>query len=240
MYKNIFLTAEWRKLAFANYTIDPEILKPYLPAGTTLDLWNNKCYVSLVGFMFINTKLKGFHIPFHIDFEEVNLRFYVLREENGIVKRGVTFIKEIVSKPALTFIANTLYNEKYVTHPMRYTWTSENDTLKVSYEWKHLNHWNKFELTTDSHSAAMRKGSEDEFIAEHYWGYAKVNGTQSTEYHLLHPSWQLYAVRDFNIDVDFGALYGAEFSVLNHKSPSSVMLAEGSEVQIFQERRKLG
>ena len=35
------------------------------------------CYVSLVGFMFKNTRLLNIPIPFHTDFEEVNLRFYV-------------------------------------------------------------------------------------------------------------------------------------------------------------------
>ena len=60
-----FLKAEWRKLVMANYKIDPKLLLPYLPLKTELDLWNNTCYVSLVGFMFLNTKVKGFKIPCH-------------------------------------------------------------------------------------------------------------------------------------------------------------------------------
>jgi uncharacterized protein YqjF (DUF2071 family) len=79
-----FLNAEWRKLAIANYVIDPATLANYLPAGTELDLWEGKYYVSLVGFMFKNTKLLGIKIPFHVNFEEVNLRFYVKRFENGM------------------------------------------------------------------------------------------------------------------------------------------------------------
>ena len=43
-----FLNAEWRKLAIANYVIDPEVLKKYVPAGTEIDLWKDKCYVSLI------------------------------------------------------------------------------------------------------------------------------------------------------------------------------------------------
>ena len=101
-----FLNAEWRKLAIANYVIDPRVLEKYVPPGTELDLWQDKCYVSLIGFMFLNTRLLGFKIPFHSNFEEVNLRFYVRRFENNAWKRGVVFIKEIVPKPALTFVAN--------------------------------------------------------------------------------------------------------------------------------------
>src|SRR6478736_2670783 len=104
-----FLTAEWRKLAIANYVVDPKLLLPYLPYKTELDTWNGKCYVSLVGFRFVNTRLKGIPIPFHIHFEEVNLRFYVRYKDESGWKRGVTFIREIVPRPALTFIANNLY-----------------------------------------------------------------------------------------------------------------------------------
>ena len=92
-----FLNAEWRKLILANYEIDPNILKKYIPAHTELDIWNGRCYVSLVGFMFVNTKMLGMKIPFHINFEEVNLRFYVKHKSKGEYKRGVVFIKEIIS-----------------------------------------------------------------------------------------------------------------------------------------------
>ena len=117
-----FLRAEWRKLALANYVIDPERLAPHVPAGTELDLWQGKCYLSLVGFMFVNTRLLGVKVPFHVNFEEVNLRFYVRRREGSEWRRGVVFIKEIVPKPALTWVANTIYREHYETLPMEHFW----------------------------------------------------------------------------------------------------------------------
>jgi hypothetical protein len=119
---SIFLRAEWRKLAMANYAVDPKLFAEFLPAKTEIDLWNETCYVSLVGFMFLETKIKGIKIPFHTNFEEVNLRFYVRYKDRGEWKRGVVFIKEIVPKPALTFVANTVYGEKYETMPMGHRW----------------------------------------------------------------------------------------------------------------------
>lgn len=106
-----FLTAEWRKLAIINYEVNPEILEKYLPNGVELDFWDGKCLTSLVGFMFLNTQLLGISVPFHRNFEEVNLRFYVKKWENKQWKRGVVFIKEIVPKKALSIIANTFYKE---------------------------------------------------------------------------------------------------------------------------------
>jgi uncharacterized protein YqjF (DUF2071 family) len=231
-----FLKAEWRKLALANYVIDKNLLVKYLPAGTELDLWNGNCYVSLVGFLFVNTKLLGIKIPFHSHFEEVNLRFYVKRLEDGEWKRGVVFVKEIVPKRALSFVANAVYKENYETLPMKHYWGSENGKRIVRYKWKKNKEWNSIEIEASIESIKIEPNSEIEFITEHYWGYAKVNEKKSNEYEVTHPKWEVYNVTDYEINVDFGAVYGAEFEVLNTVSPNSVMLAEGSEITVEGKR----
>lgn len=227
-----FLKAEWRKLALANYIIDEELLVKYLPVGTEIDLWGGNCYVSLVGFMFINTKLLGLKIPFHTNFEEVNLRFYVKRFENGEWKRGVVFIKEIVPKPALTFVANTVYNENYETLPMGHSWSLKDDNRIVEYRWKKFNRWNSITIKASIERFEIEPNSETEFITEHYWGFAKLNEQKTNEYEVTHPKWEVYRVNDYDIDVDFGKVYGEEFKFLNTRSPNSVMLAEGSEITV--------
>lgn len=226
-----FLKAEWRKLALANYVVDPSILQPYLPEGTVLDTWNDRCYVSLVGFMFLNTRLLGIRIPYHVNFEEVNLRFYVNREVGDELRRGVVFIKEIVPKPALSFVANTIYKENYECLPMKHTWNSEGSVGKVSYSWKRKI-WNSFEVKHDTIPIPIAVDSETEFITEHYWGYAKVNNKTTNEYEVTHPKWEHYAIKDYAIDVDFGETYGKEFNFMDDLSPESVMLAEGSEITV--------
>ncbi|POY36079.1 hypothetical protein C3K47_12840 [Solitalea longa] len=224
-----FLTAEWRKLAIANYAIDKSLLQKFLPNRTELDLWNDTCYVSLVGFKFENTRLKGFRIPFHSNFEEVNLRFYVRYKENGQWKRGVTFIKELVPKYALTFVANTIYGEKYETLPMFHKWETLGDQLHVEYKWK-KNGWNQFNISAQQTPLDLGVNSEEEFITEHYWGYTKLSESKTSEYGVEHPKWQMYKVNDHSINVDFAAVYGQEFSFLTDQKPVSVMLAEGSEI----------
>lgn len=227
-----FLKAGWRKLAIANYAIDKDLLTDYIPAGTELDLWERKCFVSLVGFMFKNTRLLGVKVPFHVDFEEVNLRFYVKRLEDGKWKRGVVFIKEIVPKRALTFVANTVYNENYETMPMSHNWSENEDSIDVEYRWTKSGKENLFRVTAGRESFEMEPDSETEFITEHYWGYAKVNNKKTNEYEVTHPRWQIYKVKDYKIDVDFGAVYGKKFDFLNTLRPNSVMLAEGSEITV--------
>ena len=234
-----FLNAEWRKLAIANYVIDPEVLKKYVPAGTEIDLWKDKCYVSLIGFMFLNTKLLGVKIPFHTNFEEVNLRFYVKRLENNTWKRGVVFIKEIVPKPALTFIANTIYKEHYETLPMNHIWEENNLNRTVSYLWKKNKIWHSFTVQATLNSSEIKSYSETEFITEHYWGYAKVTDSKTNEYEVTHPKWKQYLVTHSEINVDFGAVYGTDFEFINRLKPNSVMLIEGSEITV-ENKTKIG
>src|SRR4051812_24879777 len=99
----IFLSAEWRHLAMLNYQVDPAILKSRIPAGTELDLWNGKALVSLVGFMFLNTRVLGLPIPFHMNFAELNLRFYIKRQHPDGSRRAVAFVKELVPRWAIAF-----------------------------------------------------------------------------------------------------------------------------------------
>ncbi|MEI9943250.1 MAG: DUF2071 domain-containing protein [Chitinophagaceae bacterium] len=226
-----FLQAEWRKLAMANYAVDVNKLIKYLPYKTEIDLWNDTCYVSLVGFLFKNTRIKGFKIPFHINFEEINLRFYVRFNDNGNWKRGVVFIKEIVPKPALTFVANTIYKENYETMPIRHSWTTSADTLTAEYKWK-KKQWHSLKVIADKSSAAIVTGSEEEFITEHYWGYTKITSSKTSEYQVEHPRWEVYPIKSYQVDVDFGDIYGQDFSFLKTEIPKSVFLAEGSEIKV--------
>jgi len=227
-----FLKAEWRRLIMANYDVDPEVLKPWLPKHTELDIWEGRCYVSLVGFLFVNTRLKGLKIPFHVNFEEMNLRFYVRYNDNGEWKRGVVFIKEIVPKRALSLVANILYGEPYETMPMSHAVNTTDETIAVGYGWKKNGRWNTFEVTAEKEPVDMEESSEAEFITEHFWGYTKRKRGYTSEYGVEHPRWQLYPMLSYRIDVDFRATYGEHFAFLQELEPVSVFLTEGSEIVV--------
>jgi len=235
MIQRKFLTAEWRKLIMANYEIDPGILKKYIPAGTELDTWNNKYYVSLVGFMFLKTKLRGVPIPFHSSFPEVNLRFYVHYRSGNEWKRGVVFINEFVPKPAITFVANRLYKERYITCTMKHKWQID-EQLTIGYYWKKNKKWNVLEVIANPGSNEIKQGSKEEFITEHYWGYSSLDKHTTGEYEVAHPRWGIYSIEKYKIDCDFKQLYGNDFDILDQVQPASVFLAEGSPVTIFTKK----
>jgi uncharacterized protein len=113
-----FLRAEWRHVAILNYGVDRAALAGLVPRGTELDEWKGRTYLSVVGFLFRNTRVLGLPIPFHRNFEEVNLRFYVRRRTADGWRRAVVFVKEIVPRAAVAVVARALYNENYVALPM--------------------------------------------------------------------------------------------------------------------------
>ncbi|MCO6486866.1 MAG: DUF2071 domain-containing protein [Phaeodactylibacter sp.] len=236
----VFLTAEWRYLIMANYEIGPKELAPFVPLHTELDLWRGRCYISLVGFLFVNTRVMGLSIPFHRNFEEVNLRFYVRYREGETWKRGVVFIREIVPKRAITAVANLLYGEKYATMPMRHRWEAPGGQLLVRYDWKPGNRWNYLSVVAGAQPSPMAEGSEEQFIAEHYWGYTGLPGGATSEYQVEHPSWQAYPVQSYEIDCDAQQLYGPAFAEAMAEEPRSVFLAEGSGIAVRRGRKLPG
>lgn len=233
-----FLSAEWRDLAMLNYEVDPALLNDYVPRGTELDSFEGKTYVSLVGFRFLRTKLFGFvPIPFHTDFDEVNLRFYVQRREGESVKRGVVFIREIVPKRAIAFVARVVYGENYTFHPMRHSVHTSESGATAEYAWKLSCLWCRIRSQASGAPTLPREGSLEQFITEHYWGYAAQRGGGSVEYQVTHVPWRVWKCEDASFEGDGGALYGHALGMVLRRPPDSAFIADGSKVQVLMGRR---
>ena len=231
--KEIFLTAHWKYLAMINYEVEPALLKPYLPKDVRLDFFAGRCFVSMVGFLFDQTRVKGIAIPFHQSFEEVNLRFYVRWDEKDEVKRGVVFITEIVPRGAIAWLAKTLYHENYVSMPMNHQWKFKNEIpFSVDYRWKYHQRWNSLSVTTQGEPFQPTPGSHEEFITEHYWGYVKLSQEKTTEYAVEHPPWKVWSAQESIFDCDVDKIYGKEFAPFLKTKPYSAFLAEGSSVVV--------
>jgi uncharacterized protein len=226
-----FLTAEWRHLVMLNYEVPPSLLRPWVPAGTELDEWNGTTYVSVVGFLFLDTRVLGIRIPFHVDFEEVNLRFYVRRRGPEGWRRGVVFVREIVPRWAIAAVARTLYNEQYSSMPMRHRVELERSGT-VRYEWRHHRRWCHLSARVQGEPAPLAEGSEAEFIAEHYWGYARQRDGATVEYAVEHPRWNAWQAAEAELDADVAALYGREFADALSGPPRSAFVADGSPIVV--------
>jgi uncharacterized protein YqjF (DUF2071 family) len=234
----IFLTAEWRHLVMLNYEVDPVILAPFVPAGTELGAWNGKVYVSLVGFMFLNTRVRGLRVPFHQNFEELNLRFYVRRKGEDGWRRGVVFIKELVPRAAIAFVARKLYNENYLAVPMAHCIEKDGDALKSArYAWRFNGKENHMQVVAQGGPKPLIPGSKQEFITEHYWGYARQRDGSTMEYRVEHPRWRVWESQAAEFQGDAVGLYGPQLGESLSRPSVSAFLAEGSEVEVFSGTR---
>ncbi len=178
----------------------------------------------------------GFGIPFHSNFEEVALRFYVKSNHSFDVKRGVVFIKEIVPKYAITLLANTVFGQNYTTLKMQSFHQDTGDSMETGYEWKYRDKWNKLTAKSGKRSTPIRQNNFNEFIADHYYGYRKNGETKTYQYEVEHDVWETFNVIAYSVDCDFGSLFGKEFSILDEAIPKSVFMLKGSEIRVHQRK----
>ena len=236
-----FLTAEWRYLAMLNYELDPEILLPLVPRGTEIDSWQGKTFASMVGFLFEHTRLMGLPIPFHQNFEEINLRFYVRRKAEDGWRRGVVFVKEIVPRAAIALVARWLYDENYVALPTGNVICRSEDAARVidsvKYYWTFNQRSQFIEIVTRGVSSAFVEGSQEEFIAQHYWGYSSQRDGGTAEYRVEHPPWRIWQSASARLDCDVEELYGMQFVKLLKGEPASAFLTDGSAITVYRGRR---
>src|ERR1700690_866797 len=227
---SVFLTAEWRNLAMLNYDVDSSMLIPFVPAGTELDLFEGRAVVSLVGFMFLKTRVMGIPIPFHRNFEEVNLRFYVRRKVDGGWRRAVVFIKELVPRKAIAATARALYGENYVAVPMSHA----SEVGRVSYHWRFNAAEYSIRVMFHGEPRVPDPGSEVEFITDHYWGYTNGDDRRTKEYQVARSRWRVWPADEAKFEGAAGGLYGTQFVHALTRPPRTAFLAEGSGVTVFR------
>jgi uncharacterized protein YqjF (DUF2071 family) len=227
-----FLTANWRYLAMLNYVVDPKILAPLVPAGTEIDFENGRTFLSVVGFLFLDTRLLGLPVPLHRDFEEVNLRFYVRRKSADTWRRGVVFVRELVPRRAIATVARVFYGENYVALPMKHQIDHVDLNLSVEYSWRRGSKWESLRLGAAGEAQIIPAGSHAEFITEHHWGYTKVH-SGCNEYRVEHPRWKIWNAESFEFSADVAALYGEQFFQPLNAPPHSAFIADGSPIQVL-------
>ncbi len=236
--RGVFLSAEWRDLVMLNYEVDPALLRGYVPRGVELDTFKGKSFVSLVGFRFLRAKLLGvLAVPFHTNFDEVNLRFYVRRREGEENRRGVVFVRELVPRFAIARLARLAYGEKYDSCPMQHMIVRTGTAISAAYAWQIEGE--QFRLDAEATGAPdyVAENSLDNFITEHYWGYSAHAQGASIEYRVSHDRWRIWRTAKSTFDGDATGLYGLSFGQVLRRPPDSAFIAEGSPVVVRKGRR---
>jgi uncharacterized protein YqjF (DUF2071 family) len=231
-----FLTAGWHNLFLATYAVPPPLLEKHLPPGLALDLRDGSAFVSLVAFQFLRTRVLGIGWPGYRDFAELNLRFYVRHGE----ERGVVFLREFVPQRLVAWMARWLYNEPYLAAPFTAVATDSPTDLRLHYCLRFAGR--EHHIHVSGGKPAYRPGPEtlEHFFKEHRWGFGRTRSGQGIRYEVAHPVWDVYPVREWRLDFDFGAVYGPEWAFLAGAAPYSTVLAAGSDVAVYPKGQLVG
>jgi uncharacterized protein YqjF (DUF2071 family) len=234
-----FLTARWEHLVLLNYAVPTRLIAPLVPRGTEIDRFAGEALVSLVGFRFASTRLRGFSVPGHRLFEEVNLRFYVARVgADGVRRRAVVFVRELVPRLAVATVARLVYNEPYRTVAMAHDTALDPERGGYAcYAWRLAGHSYALEASVEGRAAPLEPGSEAAFITEHYYGYTRQRDGSTLEYAVEHPPWPIWSTSRAGFFGNGAALYGEDWGRVLATRPRSAFVAVGSEVSVHRGER---
>lgn len=224
-----FLTAKWSHLLNVTFPVPPEVLLPHVPHGVELDIQNGNAFASVVAFDFFDTRVKGLKIPFHVNFPEINLRYYI--KLNG--KRGVMFWKELVPKYCIALVARRLYNEPYESVPMTSSLSDDNDLQVLNHTFSYGGKIHSITARFSAEKSLPPADSVDYYFKEHDLGVGVSHRGKPLQYEVRHPEWEVFHLKDYHLDMDFGMVYGEKWAFLANTKPHCALLAVGSHIEVF-------
>lgn len=219
-----FLTARWLNLVNLTYRVPAAMVEPYVPRGVTLDVDKGDSFVSFVVFEFRDTRVKGLSVPFHRDFPEANLRFYVRHGD----RRGVVFIREYVPKAAIAWTARWIYNEPYRTTAMACVHKpapGEGIRYRVGPV--------ELDVTTEPIESVPSETTREHYFKEHHWGFGRRRNGETLVYRVDHPVWATRAITGLRRNGSFGSLYGEAWKGLDGLEPECKIFAVGSAIEVY-------
>ncbi len=229
----VFLTARWKDVLLVNYRVPSSLLQPYVPSGSRLDTPDaepDAHLLSMVVFRFQETRVRGIRLRTAQDFAELNLRFYVRDNE----RRAAVFLREFVPAPLVILGARLFYRQPYYPARISHTVTRQDATIRVQTRFRTHVHRGTIDVTARNEPFVPTEASVEHFLKEHYWGFHQDRGGRSFAYRVEHPIWTIYPVEQATITIDPGTLMGGTWRSVNwHEARHSVVLADGSEAQVF-------
>jgi len=225
----LFMTAEWRRLINLTYAVEPALLQPHLPRGLALDVIDGKAFVGLVPFSFEKICLRGYRIPFHTRFPEINLRFYVRHGD----RRGVVFLQECAPKAAVVWLARKKYNEPYRKMRMQETVRMGTGSFSVRQSIWCGGKKNFVEVEAGLNAFVPAAHTHDHYFKELEFGFGSGHDGKTKLYRVHHPAWEIFPVQRVQVDLDFAVIFGKKWAFLSGEKPFNAALVKGSAVQVY-------
>ncbi len=226
------LTAQWSNVLIVTFAVPDDLVRPLLHPQLELDRWEGKAHVSVVGLDFVDIRLRRVRVPRFSSFPALNLRTYV---RSGNV-RGVQFIRELVPSLLVAWVARTLFNEPFRAVTQRRHTKSIGEQIAVTHRIGRRQPRYRLAVLGSAPMPPPPEGSIEHHLKERLWGYGATRKGALYRFRVARDEWPVRPVQHFDCDIDFEALYGSRWKVLNETEPVSVILAVGSEVEVYGSR----
>lgn len=218
-------SAEWQKLCFVTFGVDPAALAPRLPPGLSLEHVDHQALVTLTFWQARYPKVLGIKPLDELSSVELAFR-YLVREG---ARRGVVTLQENSSSTMVAVATRSLFNEpaRHTGMELREQDSSEGRSLEYCAE------GGAARVFVRAEKAASEPEHESlaHLVAHRPFAYSVTKDGELLRRDLEFPVWRSYAVRDYEVDIDFARLYGEEWAWLRGLEPLAVTLSEGSEVR---------
>jgi hypothetical protein len=105
----------WHEISFFHWSCEPPVLERRLPSGLTLDIFEQKAWISLTPFLLVGLRPPVFPRALGLDFPEMNLRTYVI----GPAGPGIWFFSLDAARLSAVVGARAIYGLPYYWADMR-------------------------------------------------------------------------------------------------------------------------
>ncbi|UUV22699.1 YqjF family protein [Paenimyroides aestuarii] len=183
---------EWNRALFFHWKIDADVLLELIPDGLTLDLFNDEAYVSLVAFSM--EKIRPRFLPAFApisNFEEINLRTYVVKDDIP----GVYFLSIEASKIISVAVSKLLSVLPYEHADM---YRNNKDFYQSAFNKKQFSFEAKYQIKNE----ITNKTDLDCFLTERYCLYVDANESLY-RYDIHHIPWPLYHIDLYQLETNY-------------------------------------
>lgn len=183
------MTQTWHDLLFAHWPVAADVLRPHVPAGFDIDLYDDRAWIAVVPFHMTNVAPRGVPaLPWVSAFPELNVRTYV--RVGG--RPGVYFFSLDASNPVAVGVARTLVHLPYFTADMK---------VEQSGEWIHYRSRRKSSGAPPAEFEGRYRplgspsppalGTLEHFLTERYCLFTVDSAFRAYTLDIHHPPWPL-------------------------------------------------
>jgi uncharacterized protein len=225
-----------RFASVVTFPVDPRVLRGLVPSATELDTFDGEALISLVGLRFTENRLLGVPILFGRRYDQVDLRFYVKRQVDGEWRHGVTFVRELVPVSSLVSLGHLLYGEAHERLPVvaRVREPEPHRPGHAVYRWQTEQFVHRLTVDFSGVPSIPAPGSREEFLVDRCWAYIAYHSDLTREYRVDHEPWRIWPTGEVQLSAGIPSAFGERFRRALSSKPVSVLVAEGSRVEVHR------